>query len=126
MPSDASRVDLACDRFEEDWRAGRRPRIEDVLAESPEPGRPGLLCELLRVELELRRGAGGAPEPDESLSRFPAHAAVVGACFDSPPDPPPPPPDAIAHGTRDDADEAEAVAGTPGEEPGAGGRLRYF
>ena len=39
----ARRVDAACDRFESAWRAGGRPRIEDVLDDFPEAARPALL-----------------------------------------------------------------------------------
>ena len=62
-PTLARRVDEACDRFEAAWKAGRRPRIEDSLAEVPEPGRPALLRELLVARAGLpppRRRAPGA------------------------------------------------------------------
>jgi hypothetical protein len=55
----AERVDAACDRFELEWRAGRRPRVEDYLAAAPTSDREALRKALLAVELELR-GAGAA------------------------------------------------------------------
>src|SRR5262249_12734598 len=41
----ARSVDEICDRFEEAWRSGMSPRIEDFLAGVAEPGRPALLAE---------------------------------------------------------------------------------
>ena len=73
----------ACDRFEAEWRAGRRPRIEQYLAEASEPCRSALLRELLALELELRRGRGERPEPGEYRARFPEHSAVVDAAFEA-------------------------------------------
>ena len=56
-------IDEACDRFEADWAAGRRPRIEDALAGIPEPGRPDLLRELLKLDLvEARLSEPGLEE----------------------------------------------------------------
>src|SRR5260221_3875564 len=45
----AERVDLVCDRFEADWRAGRHPRIEDLLDTAPAGDRSVLLRELLAL-----------------------------------------------------------------------------
>ena len=70
-PGRAGRIDEACDRFEAEWRAGRRPRIEDVLAATgPEAG-PGLLRELLALEVELRARAGERPAREDYAARFP-------------------------------------------------------
>ena len=81
MSSPESRIDLACDRFEEAWRAGRRPRIEAHLAESPEPERPQLFGQLLRVELELRRRGGDEPTAEEYRLRFPDYPELVSSLF---------------------------------------------
>jgi serine/threonine protein kinase len=81
MSSPDSRIDHACDRFEEAWRAGRRPRIEAYLADSPEPDRPDLLRQLLRLELELRRGRGEGPTRDEYTRRFPTAPGVLDDLF---------------------------------------------
>src|SRR4051812_4417636 len=85
MSSLISRMDHACDRFEEAWRADRRPRLEDYLAEAPEPERPWLLRHLLRVELELRHDRGEAPTPDDYARRLPEYGAVIEAAFAPPP-----------------------------------------
>jgi serine/threonine-protein kinase len=73
----ARRVDAACDRFESAWRAGRRPRIEEILGDFPESARPALLRELLGVELVYRRLAGETPDPEEYRPRFPDHPAEI-------------------------------------------------
>jgi tetratricopeptide (TPR) repeat protein len=88
----AERWDLLCDRFEDGWKEGRRPRIEDFLGDMPEPGRPALLRELLGLEMSYRHAHGERPGPEEYLARFPDFAAAIGAVFDETrrsPDPPP-------------------------------------
>ena len=85
-PADDDRGSLAefehvverCDRYEAAWREGRRPRIEDYLAEAPEPERVALLLrELLALELELRSSGGERPEPQEYRQRFPGHVELI-------------------------------------------------
>ena len=49
----AERIDAACDRFESEWKAGRRPRIEDYLAIAPAADREQLRQALVAVDLEL-------------------------------------------------------------------------
>ena len=72
-PMRAGRIDAACDRFEALWRAVQRPRIEDFLAEpGADAAGPGLLQELMALELELRDRAGERPDPAEYAARFPA------------------------------------------------------
>jgi Leucine-rich repeat (LRR) protein len=61
----AERVDAACDRFEAEWKAGSRPRIEDYLAAVPESDRQELRQALVAIELELQ-GRGLA---DTSVSQ---------------------------------------------------------
>ncbi len=79
--SRARSVGEASRGFETAWREGRRPRIEDCLAEAPEPDRPVLRIELLALELELRRRLGEKPMPGEYLDRFPGHERAVAAVF---------------------------------------------
>ncbi len=66
------RADQECDRFEAAWKAGTRPRLEDHLAAVPEVDRPGLLRELLMLEIDYRCLAGEHPGADEYLARFPS------------------------------------------------------
>ena len=83
IPSDlAARLDRACDAFEAAWKAGDRPRIEDLLQSSPEDGRNVLLCELLSVELQLRKAARETPQKAEYISRFPAFAEEIDRAFE--------------------------------------------
>ena len=70
----ALRVDEACDRFEDAWKAGQRPRLEDFLGDAKGAEREALLRGLLRLELEhplpgfaeclLRRTAVGRANGD--------------------------------------------------------------
>ncbi len=78
---DWSWINEAAERFEQAWKKGPRPRIEDFLAEEPEPRRPPLLSELLRVECELRVKAGERPNAEEYRRRFPEHDDVVASVF---------------------------------------------
>jgi len=66
-----TRIDILCDAFEREWIAGKRPRLEDYLADTSEPERSTLLKDLLDVELEYRQKHGEQPTVDEYLSRFP-------------------------------------------------------
>ena len=56
--------------FEEAWRQGRHPAIDECL---PDGGvaREQILIELVHVELELRLIAGEAARVEEYLSRYP-------------------------------------------------------
>jgi serine/threonine-protein kinase len=67
----ARRIHAFCEEFEMRWRAGERPRIEDMLARAEKRDEPALLDELLPLELELRREAGEKPSSVEYRSRFP-------------------------------------------------------
>jgi tetratricopeptide (TPR) repeat protein/predicted Ser/Thr protein kinase len=78
----AARIDELCDRFEADWRAGRRPRIEEVLEAEPGPWRSGLLRQLLGVEVAYRRLEGETPDPEEYRHRFPGFAEAIDRAFE--------------------------------------------
>jgi hypothetical protein len=72
----ARQVDRICDRVEQAWVAGERPRIEDALAEVPAEARPALLWELVRLEVCYRQQRGEAPTPGEYHARFPPGAEL--------------------------------------------------
>jgi WD40 repeat protein len=78
----AGSIDRACDRYEAEWKAGRRPQIEAHLAESPEHERPALLRELMLLEIEFRMSCGESPTAAEYRARFPEHDALVASVFD--------------------------------------------
>lgn len=84
----ARRVDLICDRFEDGWATGDRPRIEDFLHALPVPARETLLGELLRLECEYRLRRDEHLVADEYRSRFPEFEGVVRAVFGVTPAPP--------------------------------------
>jgi predicted ATPase len=67
----AQSVDEACDRFEEAWRAGQRPAIEDYLTGVTGLARLVLLRELVLSEVSCRRRCGEAPRPEDYRDRFP-------------------------------------------------------
>jgi formylglycine-generating enzyme required for sulfatase activity len=75
------RIDALCNRFEDAWRAGQRPRIEDYLGEGAGPERSLLFRELLKLELEYRRQSGEVPVAADYVQRFPEHAGLVEAVF---------------------------------------------
>ena len=79
----AKELDRVCDRFEAEWREGKRPRIEDHLEGIAEPMRSTLLGDVIEVEVRSRRRCGERPAPVEYRDRFPAHADVVTAAFGS-------------------------------------------
>ena len=82
IPASARGIDASCDRFEADWHAGHRPRIEDHLAAIDGSRRGELLRELLLLEIELARAVGEAPAPAPYHERFPSDADLVDAAFD--------------------------------------------
>jgi hypothetical protein len=86
IPSaDWSWIHATAERFEQAWTTGPRPLIEHFLAKVDESCWPLLLEELLRVERELRRGAGEETNAEEYHQRFPDHDVVVAAVFPSAP-----------------------------------------
>jgi WD40 repeat protein/serine/threonine protein kinase len=74
-------ISEACTRFEQAWRKGPRPRIEEFLAGVMESARPPLLVELLRVERELRTHADETPTADEYRGRFPEYDDIIASTF---------------------------------------------
>jgi serine/threonine-protein kinase len=80
----ADEIDRACNRFEAEWTAGRRPLIEDILVDADEPRRGALLRELLASDLECRRRRGESPTRAEYLARFPHDAQLVELAFAEP------------------------------------------
>ena len=79
--SRAVRLEGICTRFEADWKAGRRPRIEDFLDHAPEEARAELLGELLAVELQWRQSQKEEPAREEYVGRFPGQDGQIDAAF---------------------------------------------
>ena len=78
-PSPPDRAVTVCDQFEADWRAGLRPRIEEVLSDAGFPDRPALPRELLTRELAHRIECGEQPTADDYRERFPESVALIGS-----------------------------------------------
>ncbi len=78
---DSELVDQACDRFERAWRSGEWPCIEAYLDSVQEPSRAILLIELVKLELELRRGLGERPSASEYAIRFPDQRNAIDLIF---------------------------------------------
>src|SRR5947207_1990744 len=71
----AVHLDQVCDRFETAWKnvgsGGMRPRLEDYVADVPEPERSLLLHQLIFLEIDYRTLRGETPIAQEYGSRFP-------------------------------------------------------
>src|SRR5438552_954584 len=80
-PSVAVRMDQACTAFEDAWKAGQRPRVEDYLGNAPPEERGVQFGELLRLEIEYRAKAGEQVAAEEYRARFPDLAAMVAEVF---------------------------------------------
>jgi serine/threonine protein kinase len=66
-----------CNAFEQAWQQGHCPAIEALVRSAPEPLRPRMTEELLRLELDLRSRAGEQPRVEEYAARFPDLAAAL-------------------------------------------------
>jgi serine/threonine-protein kinase len=75
-------IDRACNRYEAEWKLGRRPRIEAYLADATERERPGLFRELLLLEIEFRESVGERPAPEEYRARFSGHDTLIRSVFE--------------------------------------------
>jgi tetratricopeptide (TPR) repeat protein/Leucine-rich repeat (LRR) protein/tRNA A-37 threonylcarbamoyl transferase component Bud32 len=91
------RIDEACDRFEDAWQAGERPRLEEYLEGAEGPEREARLRGLLRLELLYRRQRGEAPTQQEYRQRFPDVGPLLDQLFPAlkPGVPLPPPPEGL-------------------------------
>lgn len=55
-----ARLDQACLRFEDAWKAGKIPRLADYLVEAEDPLRLDFLRDLLAIDIAYRRAASMA------------------------------------------------------------------
>jgi serine/threonine-protein kinase len=128
----ARRLNPVCDRFEDAWLAGGRPRLEDFLAEAAPDERAALLGELLGLEIDYRVERGERPRAEEYHVRFPGHTDLVAEVFAAPAAPAPAPPQTLDGPTAANAPPPPVVARRAasaswsgsyllGEELGAGG-----
>ena len=66
----ARRVDALCEAFEEAWRLGEKPRVEDFLPSRDDAAWSSSLRELVVLERELRCAEGESASPTEYRERF--------------------------------------------------------
>ncbi len=66
----ARQIDLICEEFEDAWKAGNRPQIEDFLQGMAESARSELLLELIGLDSDYRRKIGEQVSIDDYTSRF--------------------------------------------------------
>jgi eukaryotic-like serine/threonine-protein kinase len=129
-------IDAICRRFEADWRAGKRPAIDDYLAEIPNKGRPALRAELAALESELRQSDDTMARPQSTgASEAPLPATVAEAPTMAPGPPPTLPlpgaaPSAVHQQAtlppRDDATVDLGSADPAQPETPSPTRVRYF
>jgi tetratricopeptide (TPR) repeat protein len=102
-PAVWERLEAILNRFEDAWQSGERPTLEDYLAQA-DAERAALLCELVHIDLELRRRAGEPVSLGDYLARFPglAQETVVLAALGSPLRSPPPKPEPVQAGPSSD------------------------
>jgi hypothetical protein len=80
-PAVAEEIDRRCNAFEQEWAAGRRPRLEGLLNDLTGRQRRALLLCALRVELEQLRKLGEEADPAAYTRRFPEDADLIAAVF---------------------------------------------
>jgi tetratricopeptide (TPR) repeat protein len=73
------RVDDVCARFEDAWKKGRRPSLQQFLAGADGPERSELLRELVRLDSHYRRRRGEPVLPDDYDMCFPADVTLIRA-----------------------------------------------
>jgi serine/threonine protein kinase/WD40 repeat protein len=76
-------LDDVATRFDQAWRAGNRPRIEDYFSEGEGDRGPALLKQLVKIDIERRVDAGEIPTPAEYKARFPNAAELIDKVFES-------------------------------------------
>jgi hypothetical protein len=78
----AYRIELACERFEAEWRSGVRPELAAFLAEFEESPRTMLVRELVAIDLHWRRRAGEQPVIQDYRESLPDDAGAVRTAFE--------------------------------------------
>jgi tetratricopeptide (TPR) repeat protein len=107
------RVDDLCTRFEDLWRAGQRPRLEEFLNGTQGPERQELLRELLRLERHYRQGLGEPVDGRDYERQFPEDVDLIravlaeGSTVDPPADPDATGPEAAATEADTDGDRVK-------------------
>ncbi len=79
--SDEDQVDHVCDAFEQCWKAGETPALEDYLKDVDETTQQMLLPELIGLELDYRQQRNESPAAEEYRRRFSQHRSIVDDVF---------------------------------------------
>lgn len=77
-------IEAACEAFEASWQGGQPLMIDDLLDFLAADNRPELFQELLRIDLEYRRGRGEVPESRDYEVRYPAWSRELAEVFAAP------------------------------------------
>ena len=115
-PTEIQLLDRICDAFEQAWRAGTHPLIEEHLEQVEPELRSALLEELVAQEVDLRRAAGDKITTQEYLDRFPTQSQAVYRGYAMAPQRAPELQDTLLPGSLDDVSRATA----------ADTKVRYF
>ena len=82
------RIDRICLDFEDQWRAGKAPRMEDFLGSTTGTEREALFLELLRLDLDYRPDRDADRCYADYRARFPHDEAWLQQLLDPPDEPP--------------------------------------
>jgi len=82
------RIDRICLDFEDQWRAGKAPRIEDFLGSTTGTEREALFLELLRLDLDYRPDRDADRCYADYRARFPHDETLLQQLLDPPDEPP--------------------------------------
>lgn len=74
-------IDSICADFRKQWKASKRPRIEDFLLKVPENAREQLFRNLLSIDIRYRERGGDKPKADDYLEQLPLFRRVIGDAF---------------------------------------------
>lgn len=78
---DADEAERICAEFEQAWRSGTRPRMEDWLDRAASEEKRLLLKDLLEIELHARQQQGDLPVIEDYAQRFPEDQELIAAIF---------------------------------------------
>ena len=79
--SQRGEIDAICDDFEEAWRSGKRPSLENYLSRVTLDARGELIYELIHIDVGWRQGDSPPPRLDEYKDRFPQFADPIDRAF---------------------------------------------
>ena len=82
----AERIDILCDAFESEHRAGRNPLIEDFVSQSCQEDRSSLIVELVLLDAAYREQRGESAVLSDYVTRFPEVSDALRPCFQPEPE----------------------------------------